>query len=85
MNLLTQLLALFRAEARGTLSSVLRRLRRRGWASVITALIWLLRGRRGGRGVLATLPRAGWRRLSHSQASQAAGGKQVEREEPFFH
>ena len=82
MNLLTQFLALFWAEARGTLSSVLRRLRRRGWASVITALIRLLRGRRG---VLATLPWAGWRRLSHSQASQAARGKQVEREEPFFH
>ena len=82
MNLLTQFLALFRTQARGTLSSVLRRLRRRGWASVITALIWLLRG---GRGVLATLPRTGWRRLSHSQASQAARGKQVEREEPFFH
>jgi hypothetical protein len=84
MNLLTQFLALFRAEPR-TLSSVLRRLRRRGWASVITALIWLLRGGRGRRGVLATLPRARWRRLSHSQASQAARGKQVEREEPFFH
>ena len=82
MNLLTQFLALFWAEARRTLSSVLRRLRRRGWASVITALIWLLRGRRG---VLATLPRARWRRLSHSQASQAARGKQVKREEPFFH
>ena len=82
MNLLTQLLALFRAEARRTLSSVLRRLRRRGWTGFITALIRLLRGRRG---VLATLPRARWRRLSHSQASQAARGKQVEREEPFFH
>jgi hypothetical protein len=84
MNLLTQFLALFRAEPR-TLSSVLRRLRRRGWASVITALIWLLRGGRGRRGVLATLPRARWRRLSHRQASQAARGEQVEREEPFFH
>jgi hypothetical protein len=82
MNLLTQFLALFGAEARGTLSSVLRRLRRRGWTGFITALIRLLRGRRG---VLATLPRARWRRLSHSQASQAARGKQVEREEPFFH
>ena len=82
MNLLTQLLALFRAEARGTLSSVLRRLRRRGWTSVFTALVRLLRGRRG---FLATLPRARWRRLSHSQASKAARGKQVEREEPFFH
>jgi hypothetical protein len=82
MNLLTQFLALFGAEARGTLSSVLRRLRRRGWTSVFTALVRLLRGRRG---VLATLPRARWRRLSHSQASQAARGKQVEREEPFFH
>ena len=82
MNLLTQLLALFRAEARGTLSSVLRRLRRRGWTGFITALIRLLRGRRS---VLATLPRARWRRLSHSQASKAARGKQVEREEPFFH
>ena len=81
MNLLTQFLALFRAEPR-TLSSVLRRLRRRGWTGFITALIRLLRGRRG---VLATLPRARWRRLSHSQASQAARGKQVEREEPFFH
>jgi hypothetical protein len=84
MNLLTQFLALFRAEPR-TLSSVFRRLRRRGWASVITALIWLLRGGRGRRGVLATLPRARWRRLSHRQASQAARGEQVEREEPFFH
>jgi hypothetical protein len=82
MNLLTQFLALFGAEARGTLSSVLRRLRRRGWTSVFTALVRLLRGRRG---FLATLPRARWRRLSHSQASQAARGKQVEREEPFFH
>jgi hypothetical protein len=82
MNLLTQFLALFGAEARGTLSSVLRRLRRRGWTGFIAALIRLLRGRRG---VLATLPRARWRRLSHSQASQAARGKQVEREEPFFH
>lgn len=82
MNLLTQFLALFGAEARGTLSSVLRRLRRRGWTSVFTALVRLLRGRRG---VLATLPRARWRRLSHSQASKAARGKQVEREEPFFH
>ena len=82
MNLLTQFLALFGAEARGTLSSVLRRLRRRGWTGFITALIRLLRGRRG---VLATLPRARWRRLSHSQASQAARGKQVEREKPFFH
>jgi hypothetical protein len=52
MDLLTQFLALFRAQAR-TLSSVLRRLRRRGWASVITTLIWLLRGGRGRRGVLA--------------------------------
>ncbi len=84
MNLLTQFLALFGAEARGTLSSVLRRLRRRGWTSVFTALVRLLRGRRC---VLATLPwpRARWRRLSHSQASQAVRGKQVEREEPFFH
>ena len=82
MNLLTQFLAFFWAEARGTLSSVLRRLRRRGWTGFITALIRLLRGRRG---VLATLPRARWRRLSHSQASQVARGKQVEREEPFFH
>jgi hypothetical protein len=82
MNLLTQFLALFGAEARGTLSSVLRRLRRRRWTSVFTALVRLLRGRRG---VLAPLPRARWRRLSHSQASQAARGKQVEREEPFFH
>jgi hypothetical protein len=82
MNLLTQFLALFGTQARGTLSSVLRRLRRRGWTGFITALIRLLRGRRG---VLATLPRARWRRLSHSQASQAARGKQVEREEPFFH
>jgi hypothetical protein len=82
MNLLPQFLALFWAEARGTLSSVLCRLRRRGWASVITALIRLLCGRRG---VLAPLPRARWRRLSHSHASQAARGKQVEREEPFFH
>jgi hypothetical protein len=82
MNLLTQFLALFRAEARGTLSSVLRRLRRGGWTGFITALIWLLRGRRG---VLSTLPRARWPRLSHSQASQAARGKQVAREEPFFH
>jgi hypothetical protein len=82
MNLLTQFLALFWAQARGTLSSVLCRLRRRGWASVITALIRLLCGRRG---VLAPLPWAGWRRLSHSHASQAARGKQVEREEPFFH
>jgi hypothetical protein len=82
MNLLTQFLALFGAEARGTLSSVLRRLRRRGWTSVFTALVRLLRGRRG---FLATLPRARWRRLSHSQACKAARGKQVEREEPFFH
>lgn len=82
MNLLTQFLALFGAEARGTLSSVLRRLRRRGWTSVFTALVRLLRGRRG---FLATLPRARWRRLSHSQAGKAARGKQVEREEPFFH
>ncbi len=82
MNLLTQFLALFRAQARGTLSSVLRRLRRRGWASVITALIRLLRG---WRGVLAPLPRARWRRLSHSQANQAACTQQIEREEPFFH
>jgi hypothetical protein len=84
MDLLTQFLALFRAQAR-TLSSVLRRLRRRGWASVITTLIWLLRGGRGRRGVLAPWRWARWRRLSHSQASQAARGKQVEREEPFFH
>jgi hypothetical protein len=82
MNLLTQFLALFGAEARGTLSSVLRRLRRRGWTSVFTALVRLLRGRRG---VLATLPRARWGRLSHSQACKAARGKQVEREEPFSH
>jgi len=82
MNLLTQFLTLFWAEARGTLSSVLRRLRRRRWTSVFTALVRLLRGRRG---FLAPLPRARWRRLSHSQASQAARGKQVEREEPFFH
>jgi hypothetical protein len=82
MNLLTQLLALFWAEARGTLSSVLRRLRRRGWASVITALTWLLRGRRS---VLATLPRARWRRLSHSQVNQATCSQQIEREEPFLH
>ena len=82
MDLLTQFLALFWAEARGALRSVLRRLWRRGWTSVITTLIRLLRGRRG---VLAALPRARWRRLSHSQARQAARGKQVEREEPFFH
>ena len=82
MNLLTQFLTLFWAEARGTLSSVLCRLRRRGWTSVITALIRLLRGRRG---VLAPLPGARWRGLSHNHASQAARGQQVEREEPFFH
>ena len=82
MNLLTQLLALFRAEARGTLSSVLRRLRRRGWTGFITALIRLLRG---WRGVLAPLPRARWRRLSHSQVNQATCSQQIEREEPFFH
>ena len=82
MNLLPQFLALFRAQARGALSSILRWLRRRGWTSVITTLIRLLRGRRG---ILAALPRARWRRLSHSQARQAARGKQVEREEPFFH
>jgi hypothetical protein len=84
MNLLTQFLALFGTQARGTLSSVLRRLGWRGGTTVIAALIRLLCGRRG---VLTTLPRplARWCRLSHNHASQAARGQQVEREEPFFH